>query len=63
MILLLQKLLGGHMLNKILESLISKKRIIGWIASAVFAAGAVGVGMQGAEFKAAVCDAPVMEQK
>lgn len=63
MILILQKLLGGHMFNKIIESLISKKRIIGWIASLVFAGGAVAVGMQGEEFKSAVCGAPVMEQK
>lgn len=51
------------MLNVILEKIISKKRVIGWIASAVFAIGAVAVGMSGADFKAAVCDAPVMEQK
>ena len=61
--LLLQKLLGGHMLSKILESLISKKRVIGWGASLAFAVAAGFLGMQTQEFKAAVCDAPVMEQK
>lgn len=58
---LLQKLLGGFFMNKILEMFLTKKRIIGWISAAVFAGGAVAVGMKGDEFKKAVCDAPVIQ--
>lgn len=50
-------LLGGAMLAKIIESVISKKRIIGWVSSVLLAAGAIGVGMQADEFKNAVCGA------
>lgn len=60
---MIQKIIGGFMLEKIIQAFITKKRVIGWIASLAFAGGAVATGLQSAEFKAAVCDAPIMEQK
>ncbi|MFN3453526.1 MAG: hypothetical protein ACK41T_01100 [Pseudobdellovibrio sp.] len=44
-------------MKKILEALISKKRIIGWVAALGFGIGAVSLSMSGDEFKKAVCDA------
>lgn len=48
-------------LKKIGGMFISKKRVIGWIAPLIIAAGAVAAGMQTSEFKEAVCGAPILE--
>jgi len=37
-----------------------KKKVVGWISAAIMAVAAAAVGMQTAEFKSAVCDAPVV---
>lgn len=47
-------------LTKILELFISKKRVIGWISAVVFVLGAAAASMQTAEFKDAVCSAPII---
>lgn len=49
-------------LKKMVEMFISKKKIIGWVAAAGFAYGAVHLGMEQKEFKEAVCGAPVIEK-
>ena len=48
---------------KIFEAFVGKKKIIGWISAVLLAIGAASVSMQTEEFKKAVCDAPVIEQK
>lgn len=42
-------------------ALLPKKKVVGWISAAVMAVAAAAVGMQSAEFKSAVCDAPVLQ--
>jgi hypothetical protein len=51
------------MWKEIALKIFSKERIIGWISAFIFVAGAAAVGMQQADFKAAVCGAPVIESK
>ncbi|MBX2986486.1 MAG: hypothetical protein KF802_01185 [Bdellovibrionaceae bacterium] len=48
---------------EILKKIFSKKTLIRWIAPIGIALGAAAAGMQNAEFKEAVCGAPVLEAK
>lgn len=47
-------------LTKLIEMFVSKKRVIGWVSAVAIALGAAAAGMQSAEFKDAVCSAPVI---
>lgn len=48
---------------EILKKIFSKKTLIRWIAPMGLALGAAAAGMQNAEFKEAICGAPVLESK
>lgn len=55
------------MLMRLVSFFVSKKKVIGWVAAAVFAAGSAAVGLSSQEFKDAVCaveakDLPPQEQ-
>lgn len=47
-------------LEKIISTFVDKKRIIGWGSAILMVIGAALASMQTSEFKAAVCDAPVI---
>lgn len=49
-------------LKKLPEMFLTKKRVIGWISAVAIALGAAAAGIQSAEFKEAVCGAPVIEK-
>lgn len=50
-------------MGTLLKTLFSKKTLIRWIAPMGLALGAAAAGMQNAEFKEAICGAPVLEAK
>lgn len=50
-------------IQKLIEQLIDKKRVIGWLSAIILAVLASVAGMQTQEFKDAVCSAAVIPQK
>lgn len=48
------------LLERIITALIDKKKIIGWIAAVIIAIVAMVFGMNTAELKQAICDAPTV---
>lgn len=54
---------GPIILQRILSTIITKKRMIGWASAIGLAIGATAAGMKTDEFKSAVCEAPVIERE
>lgn len=50
-----------YLFKKAFSAVVTKKRMIGWGSALALAVGAGAAGMSTPEFKAAVCDAPVVE--
>lgn len=48
-------------LSKIAGLFMDKKRVIGWVSAVGFVIGAAAAAMNPAEFREAVCGAPVLE--
>lgn len=48
-------------IQKILGSVFTKKRLVSWGASIAILVGAAAVGMSQPEFKEAICGAPALE--
>lgn len=55
-------MLQNVVIAKLVGIFLNKKRIIGWISAVGFVAGAAAAGMHNAEFKEAVCGAPVIAE-
>lgn len=50
-------------LSKIVETILTKKRIIGWVSALAILGGAAASSMDSKEFKSIVCEAPTIEVK
>jgi D-Tyr-tRNAtyr deacylase len=44
------------LIQRIIEALVSKKKVVGWVAAALIPIIGVAIGMQSDEVKSAICE-------